>query len=148
MPESLLEESMLFTLLLALFGSVATAGRCPTPEQRTRLTAFVQRVSEAETTEEAQRKALRKLRRSRRAVTRARKLAPGDAELAEVEQELTTMSAHVDAAPTPRAVGEALAPLAQPTAIGCSFSTGEVIAIVLGFVLGIIPGVILLILLC
>jgi hypothetical protein len=31
---------------------------------------------------------------------------------------------------------------------GCDFSTGEIIAIVLGFILGIIPGIILLILLC
>jgi hypothetical protein len=32
--------------------------------------------------------------------------------------------------------------------IGCSFSTGELIAIILGFILGIIPGLILLVLLC
>jgi hypothetical protein len=31
---------------------------------------------------------------------------------------------------------------------GCSYSTGEIIAIVLGFILAIIPGIILLILLC
>jgi hypothetical protein len=31
---------------------------------------------------------------------------------------------------------------------GCDYSTGEIIAIVIGFILGIIPGIILLIVLC
>jgi len=139
---------MLFTMLLAFLGSVASAGRCVTPEDRSRVDAFIERVSEAETTDDARRKAMRKLRRSRRAIERAQALAPRDAELAEAHRELVTMSAHVDAASSPRAVGQALAPLAKPAGVGCAFSTGEVIAIVLGFVLGIIPGVILLVLLC
>jgi len=139
---------MLFTILLAFLGSVANAGRCVTPEDRSRVDAFIERVSEAETTDEARRKAMRKLRRSRRAIERAQKLAPRDAQLVEAHRELVSMSAHVDAASSPSAVGQALAPLAKPAGAACSFSTGEIIAIVLGLILGIIPGVILLVLLC
>lgn len=59
--------------------------------------------------------------------------------------------ARVDTATSTRGVADAFRDLARPTAsidADCDDSTGEPSAIVLGFIPGILPGLILLILLC
>ncbi len=139
---------MLFAILVALFEVVAFAGRCPTPDDYGKMSDFAMSLAAEGTTEEAQTKALRRLRRSERAVRRARALAPKDAHLVDAEHRLGLLTAEVNGAETPMAVARAFDQLSQPTSGGCDFSVGEVIAIVLGFILGVIPGIILLILLC
>lgn len=145
----------LFAMVLALvLCSPAAWGRnieCgPTDADRARMTTFQARLAEAPSTEQAQALALRRIERSQRAVERANQLVPGDADLDQALRTLDAFEASVGAAGSPGEVAEAFGTWtqAQPLAGGCHYSTGEVIAIVLGFILGIIPGIILLILLC
>jgi hypothetical protein len=123
----------------------------------------------------AQRIALSYSRPARGALARARWLVPWS-DLGSAEDRLRAYEAAVLAGPDPAAVAVAFAGLVRIPAPGpaltadwlpgsdglfapgprfdlgdddgCDFSTGEIIAIVLGFILGIIPGIILLILLC
>lgn len=134
---------------LMMFGTADAAPRqCATPDQLAHLSGFAAKLADAGTTEEAQDQALRKLGKSRRAVKRARALVPKDAGLASAEAKLDRLEAKVLAADSPGKVGAAVAELARPSDVRCSFTTGEIVAIAIGFILAILPGVLLLVLLC
>jgi len=114
-------------------------------------------IATAETPAEAQALAAPPLALARSALARARWLAPGSASLAAKERQLRDGERAIAAAPTPEAVAGAfsMAVTGSPVlagldvgAVGCSYTTLEIVAIVLGFILGIIPGIILLIILC
>jgi hypothetical protein len=96
----------------------------------------------------ARRLAAPPLRLAREAVARVQRL-PGGGELAAAEHRLAAGERAIAAAATPPAVASAFsAALGPPAAQGCAYTTLEIVAIVLGFILGIIPGLILLVLLC
>ena len=83
------------------------------------------------------------------AVCSAVRSARPDAELRATHADLEAFADGVAAAQSRGEVADRFATLrGQQTAANCHYSTGEVIAIVLGFILGVLPGIILLILLC
>jgi hypothetical protein len=118
---------------------------------------FHAEIASAATLAEAQALATPPLELARSALARARWLAPGSASLEEKERQLRAGEFAIAGARTPDAVASAFAvtvtgsPALAGVEIdtpGCSYSTLEIIAIALGFILGIIPGIILLIILC
>jgi len=122
------------------------------------LAAFHQEIASADTVAEAQALAVPPLELARSALARARWLAPGSASLEEKEHQLRAGELAIASAPTPGAVAGAfavaatgkpvLADLQIGTPSACAYSGLEIVAIVLGFILGVIPGIILLIILC
>jgi hypothetical protein len=117
------------------------------------LVALHEEIVSAETLARAQALATQPLQLARLALARTRRFSPDGAGLAAKERQLLAAEAAVAAAETPDAVagafslGVAGAPLPE-AAIGCAYTTWEIVAIVLGFILGILPGIILLIILC
>jgi hypothetical protein len=114
-------------------------------------------IASARTLGEAQALAAPPLELARSALARARWLAPGSESLEETERRLRAGELAIAGARTPDAVAGAFAvavtgsPVLAGVAIdtpSCSYSTLEIVAIVLGFILGVIPGIILLIILC
>ena len=123
--------------------------QCPTPEHRAELSGFEERLLEAEDVEEARSMALKKVDRTRRAVDHAARIVPNDTELQAHQAALDDFAADVAQAKTQQEVASGFADLrTQSVGAKCYYSTGEIIAVVLGFILGVIPGIILLILLC
>lgn len=121
------------------------------------LVGFHDEIAAAPTLEEAQALATPPLELARSALARARWLTPGSASLAEKEHRLRAGELAIAGATTPGAVAGAFAVAVSgsPTLdsievepMSCSYSTLEIVAIVLGFILGVIPGIILLIILC
>ena len=117
------------------------------------LVALHEEIASAKTLAHAQSLATRPLQLARLALARTRGLSPDGVGLEAKERQLLEGEAAIAAAETPDAVASAfsLAVAGSPlpeAAIGCSYSTWEIVAIVLGFILGILPGIILLIILC
>jgi capsular polysaccharide biosynthesis protein len=140
-------------LLLAaalLFPSVALAvPQCATDDHRAQLGDFAEKLRGSDSVEQAQELAIAKISLTERAVRQAVKIVPNDVELLEHQHQLQAFRAGVEDARTQEQVAQRFSTLqGQQMGGSCHFSTGEVIAIVLGFILGIIPGIILLILLC
>jgi hypothetical protein len=112
------------------------------------LAAFHARIEAAPDVQAARGLARPPLELAREALARAQRL-PGGAALVATERRLVAGELAIAAAATPPAVASAFsAAVGPPAAAGCSYTTLEIVAIVLGFILGIIPGVILLVLLC
>ena len=107
--------------------------------------------------------ALDDVRGAKRALGIATRLAPFSSNLRAARERVDAYARDVALARTPDEVAERFSTFVQvedgSDIVGvdgpydggdgrCSFSNGEIIAIVLGFILGIIPGLILLVLLC
>ena len=112
------------------------------------------RIEAAPSVEEAREVALAETRLASAALGRARVMLPWSGNLSAAHDRLASFQDRVLAAATPGGVAAEFgdfmrldAPRADVDA-DCEYTTGEIIAIVLGFILGIIPGLILLILLC
>lgn len=123
-------------------------GMCPNEHERSVLTRFGDRIAAADSAEEAQDLALSKLRVAHVALDRARSVLPGESEaLADAELRLIALEDAVLAGTTP---AEVAAPFEQMAALDgrCDYTTVEIVVIVVGFVLGILPGVIFLFLFC
>jgi len=122
---------------------------CATPEQLEAFGRFQRRLAESESLEKAQKRADRRLNRARSALKHAQRIAPDDTELAAATERVEAMDLAIDEARSTTEVAQAfdIAPAASASAT-CDLSTGETVATVLGFILGILPGVILLLLLC
>lgn len=142
-------------------GASALAPALPTGcgcEAAPELAALQQRIAGAPSLDEARALALAPAAQAQGALARARFLAPRSAALADAQARLDAYAAAVAAARSGTEVAErfgallgaggAAAPSAHFWKHDCDYTTGEIIAIVLGFILGIIPGIILLILLC
>lgn len=120
--------------------------------------AFTRELAEAPDVESARARALAPARIAQDVVARARWIAPGSDDLRKADVALAHFEEDVLRAETPDAVARRYerllafdrATLGSTSGLldGCVYSTGEIIAIVLGFILGIIPGIILLFLLC
>ncbi len=138
-------------LLLAL--TVATPAfaaddSCPSDGERATLRHFSQRLANAGTTDEAKELALSKIELGHKAIDKAAKFLPDDgAGLAEAEARLDTLEAGVVAAESQAQVAAQFDRIGAVGG-GCDYSTTEIVVIVIGFVLGIIPGIIFLFLFC
>ena len=146
-------------LLCAMAGSWLVAplaqahdAACAPEAARGEAQALIDRIAAAPSLEHARALALAPTRGAHLALAQARRIAPWTQSLRDADERLTGYEARITAAPSQEAVAAELATLAGVRADlgdgGCSYSTGEVIATVLGFILGIIPGIILLFLLC
>ena len=135
----------------------ANQGSCTPAEAHLQANAWVTRIAAAPTLDEARSIALQPTQGVHFALAQAQRIAPWTDSLAEADGELMAYESRVNAATTQQeiadqatvfAVGAPGGVKADVGAGGCGYSTGEVIAIVIGFVLGIIPGIILMFLLC
>lgn len=127
-------------------GAHAPSGQCLTVDQTAQLTAFQTRLAAAGSTADAAALAHRRLAQAERVLGDARGLAPRNAGLLEGQARIDALQAAVDGAESPEAIANLFG--ARHTALKCDMNTGEIVATVLGFILGIIPGIILMILLC
>lgn len=143
-------RSALVVLGLLLTQQAVAAPRCDAPldsRHQQRLDRFADRLEGADSVEEAREMALQKIKPAASVLKKAQALAPRDAGLAEAQGRLTDFRADVNGATSSSQVASQFRAI-QTGAGGCDMTTGEVIATVLGFILGILPGIILLILLC
>lgn len=136
------------------------AARVPTcvgDEERLELTRYRELVASAPTVETARETAIRPSKLARRALSLAGFLKRDDSELDRVRAQLAEYEARVERAETQQEAAtefEGLVRLAGANVHvggnsgGCSYDTVEIIAIVFGFLLFIIPGIILLIVFC
>jgi hypothetical protein len=112
------------------------------------LSGFSARLASSGTTEEARDRALAKIRLGHKAIDKAARILPGEvAGIAEATARLDALEAGVRAADTPAGVAAEFDRLGA-NAVSCDYTTVEVVVIVIGFVLGIIPGILFLILFC
>ena len=140
-----------------------------TPEHLAVVTERQQRIADAATVEEARDLALTPARAARRALQIAGVVVPSSEKLTEARARLEGFEARVQESETPAAVADEFGrlldlqmrsgTLVQVADLevgnadvsgpgGCHYSTGEIVAIVIGFILFIIPGIILLFVLC
>lgn len=138
--------------LLSTASSTAQAAtaECPSAEHHAQLTALRDRIAGAESTEEAQELALDQTRLGHEAIDRARQLFPADADIAEADARLTAFEEGIAAATSPAQVADQLDTLDQTgaTAGRCDYTNGEIVVIIIGFLLGILPGILFLFLFC
>lgn len=118
--------------------------------------ALTRRIASAADVEEARELALGETRRAQSALRRARWLAPGSDSIREAGDRLDAYETRVLAAASPDDVSQRFASLMHnhnadvdvDTPAKCHYTTGDIIVIVLGLLLGIIPGLIFLVVLC
>jgi hypothetical protein len=135
--------------LLVALAQPANAFECPSDSERARLEVFASKLADAATLDEAQDKALGKIALARKAVTLADKQFHGDPAIAEATEKLDALDTRVRAAESQQQVSLVFSQLAQDRMqASCTYTTVEILLIVLGFLIFIIPGIILLILLC
>lgn len=136
------------------------AARVPTcvgDEERLELARYRELVASAATVESAREAAIRPSKLARRALTLAGFVQRDDRELDRVRAQLAEYEDRVSRAETQQDAAtefESLVRVAGGANVnvgggnGCSYDTVEIIAIVFGFLLFIIPGIILLIVFC
>jgi hypothetical protein len=128
------------------------------------------RIADAPTVDDARELAVGPVRVARRALAVASFVAPGSDSLADATARLENFEGQVEKSRSPAEVAIYFTELVDPAAASvgepiqladlqvgdasvegpgkCHYSTGEIVAIVIGFILFIIPGIILLIVLC
>ncbi|MBD3317902.1 MAG: hypothetical protein GF344_19120 [Chitinivibrionales bacterium] len=132
------------------------------------LQSMLEDISAAESVEQARKKALAPTRAARTALARTRWLVPWSEDIRDAHSRLKECEKRIEDAADTDAVrrefnnmvqlasagrvdaylNQADVQIDDDDAGGCDYSTGEIIAIVIGFILGIIPGIILLFVLC
>jgi hypothetical protein len=128
---------------------------CVCEEQRQELAHYRDAVAAATTVDEAREKAAWPSRLARRAIGWTRFLKHDQSKVDEIRARLLAYEERVARAETPRAAAdefEGLVRVAGDVKVGgsggCRYDATEVIAIIFGFLLFIIPGIILLIVFC
>ena len=135
-------------LLLAL-AQPAQAFGCPCDAERARLEDFAQKLAAAPTLEQAQDKALDKLALSHKVVKIADKQLHGDPAIAEATEKLDVLDARVRSAENQQQVSLVFSQLAEDRMkVGCDYTTAEILLIIVGFLFFVLPGIILMLLLC
>ena len=135
--------------LLVALAQPANAFDCACDAELARFDAFTQKLANAPTLDDAQDKALDKIDLTRKVVRLGGKQAGGDPAIAEANQKLDALEARVRSSTSQNQVSLAFSQLAQDRMqASCSYTTVEILLIILGFLIFIIPGIILLILLC
>jgi hypothetical protein len=128
----------------------AEPSMCPTDEHRSILRAFSQKLAAADDVDEAKGMAMKKLRAGEKVFDLVENLAPDAEGMVEARAKFDAFEATVLAASSTQEVASAFDDLAAPDqqAVACDLDTVELIIVIIGFVLFIIPGIILLLLLC
>jgi hypothetical protein len=140
--------SLALSLALSPVSTFASEDRqCPTAEQRALFQDFQDRLSKAETPEEARREALSKIRLGHKAIRKASRLVSDKQGIARAQSRLDELERGVLAARTQEEVAAQFGQL-DAQAVNCHYDTVEIVVIVVGFVLGILPGLLFLILFC
>ncbi len=134
---------------------------CACDADREALNVYAQEIADAPTLEAAQAIALDQTKLVNRAIRAAKRLPGVDTgDLTEVQSRLRAYEASVILAESQQGVSEAFIDFLRDASDkapamdhikrkrACSMTPGQIIITVIGFVLGIIPGIILLILLC
>jgi hypothetical protein len=135
-------------LLIAL-AQPANAFDCNCDAAMARFDAFAQKLADAPTLDAAQDMALDKVALTHKVVRLADKQLDGNPAIAEATQKLDALDAQVRAAENQQQVSLAFSQLSQDRMkAGCSYTTPEILLIVIGFLIFVIPGIILLLLLC
>jgi hypothetical protein len=145
-----LRNLVLSTLLLTTTPAFAASGMCPTDVDRAHLGAFRDQIANAKTPEDAREMALTQTRLGHAAINRAARLFSESNALADAQMRLDTFDAGVKASTTQQEVAaqfDALL-LTHPLSGQCMYTTIEIIVIIIGFVLGILPGILFLFLFC
>ena len=137
-------------LLVALAQPANAFELCACDAERARLDAFAQKLADAPTLDDAQDKALGKIGLIRKVVTIADKQVHGDPALAEATEKIDALEARVRSAENQQQVSLAFSQLAQQDRMkaGCTYDTVEILLIIIGFLIFIIPGIIMLFLFC
>lgn len=120
---------------------------CPTEAQVTRFGAFRDRIEGAPSTEKAKKIASSKLRLGGQAIDAATGVVADPDDLSDARARIAELQLAVDQASSPGEVAAAFDSV-EPRALRCEYDKVEVALIVLGFILGIIPGIIFLFLFC
>lgn len=133
----------------------AGAPGCVCEEERLELARYRELVAAAASVEDARERAAKPSRLARRAIALARWIAPEKSKLEQTRAKLAAYEARVAAAPDAASAAAEFDGLVRVAGVdvnvgkgGCSYTSTEIIAIVLGFLLFIIPGIILLIVFC
>lgn len=131
------------------------APSCVCEEEKLELERYRALVAAAASVEEARERAAKPSRLARRAIALARWISPETSKLDETRAKLAAYEARVATAPDATTVAEEFEGLVRVAGVnvntgkgGCSYDTTEIIAIILGFLFFIIPGIILLIVFC
>jgi hypothetical protein len=130
------------------------APSCVCEEERLELARYGALIAAAESADEARERALHPSRLARKALGLARWFTPDRAQLEPARRRLADYEARVARAQTPLEASRAFEGLVRVAGDvdvrtgGCHYTSSEVIAIILGFFLFIIPGIILLIVFC
>lgn len=139
-------------LTIALFSGLAHAApaECATESQRSHLVAFRDKVASAASPAEAKQMVLRQSRYGHAALDKAARFAPEHADIQSAQARLVDFEAGVNAASTQAEVAEQVdeVVLAGADAAACAYTPVEIIVIVIGFILGILPGILFLFLFC
>jgi len=135
--------------LLFALAQPANALGCPCDAERARLEVFAQKLADAPTLDDAQDKALDKISLSRKVVKIADKQLHGDPAIAEATEKLDALDARVRSAENQQQVSLVFSQLAEDRMkVGCDYTTAEILLIIVGFLFFLLPGIILMLLLC
>ena len=140
---------------------LATGG-CACTKERAAVTEYRDRILAAPTPEAARELALAQTRLAHKALSRARWIVPFSGSIGKANRKLEDYEARVRSSRSQAEVAGAFGGLvrlaeAEPgTAVDavelkgrtCSYSTGEIVIIIIGFLFAIIPGIIFMFLLC
>ncbi len=140
---------------------IATGG-CACTKERAAVSAYRDRILAAPTPEAARDLALSQTRLAHKALSRARWIVPFSGSIGKANRKLEDYEARVRSSQSQAEVAGAFSGLvrlaeAEPgTAVDavelkgqtCSYSTGEIVIIIIGFLFAIIPGIIFMFLLC
>lgn len=143
---------MITALLSALLltSAPARAADCPCAADRVELQGFRDKLANAATPEDARHLALEKTRLGHKAIRQVAKVAHGDPGITEADDRLSAFEGGVARAGTQEDVAHQFDVLmAADVADGhCAYTNVEIAIIIVGFLLGIIPGIIFLFLFC
>jgi hypothetical protein len=134
--------------LLSSGNALASMPACPTERDHHRLEHFRDRLARADTPDAARELALAKIAVAERAIDQAERVLPGEPRLEAARARLDGFAAGVASAESQSAVAGEFDSLMLGDGGGCSYDTVEIVVIVIGFILGIIPGIIFLFLFC
>jgi len=140
---------------------LATGG-CACTRERAAVAEYRDRILAAPTPEAARALALAQTRLAHKALSRARWIVPFSGSVGQARHKLEDYEARVRGARTQEAVAREFSDLvrlasAEPGTVvdavelkgkTCTYSTGEIVIIIIGFLFAIIPGIIFMFLLC
>lgn len=146
----------MFLRLLALIGllfmaapAFARSDSCPSDNQRQQLSAFRDRLAGAASTEEAREMAFEQTRLGHVAIERASHVFHKNQDLMVAQAQLDAFDAQIQTATSQAEVAAAVDQLVDSNAdMDCDYTNFEIVIIVIGFILGILPGILFLFLFC